>query len=222
MNGRGAFAGSNAGAGGSVGSSGFGGGFGSNLGTFLGGLFGDSGSPYDDAMKEYEKYMGKAREAQNPFYNAGTGAIPQFQDWLSKMKDPSAFINNLMGGYQESPFAKFQQEQGMRAANNFGSANGLSGSTPLQMQAQQNAQSISSGDMNSWLQNVLGVNTQYGGGLNNLVQGGQNSANQLSSLYGNYGQLMGEGAAGSRGGRNQDFWNTIGGGLGLAGNYFGF
>jgi len=229
MNGRGGFNGSSAGASGGFGASGFGGGFGSNLGTFLGGLFGDSGGPYEDAMKEYEKYMGKSREAQNPFYNAGTGAIPQFQDWLGKMKDPSAFINNLMGGYQESPFAKFQQQQGIRAGTNAASMGGLpngmggagAGSTPFAQQLQQNAQNISSGDMNSWLQNVLGINNQYGGGLSSLMQGGQSAANQISGMYNGYGPMMGNDAYGRKEGQNQDFWNTISGGLGLAGNFFG-
>jgi len=196
---------------------GLGGGIGSGLAGLFGGLFGDSGSPYEDAMKQYEKWANQAAGYQNPFFNAGKGAIPRFNQYLNRMKDPSQFINNLMGGYQESPFAKFQQQQGMRAAENLGSASGLTGSTPLQMQAQQNAQNISSQDMNQWLQNVLGVNTQYGQGLGGLMQGGQNAANAMTNLYGNLGQQMGEAAYGRRAGQLQDRSNIFGGLFSLLG-----
>jgi hypothetical protein len=190
--------------------------FGGGLGGLLGGLFGDSGAPYDAAMDQYQKYAKKAESYQNPFFNAGVGAIPDYQKWLQGMSNPSGFINGLMGQYQESPWAKYQQQQSMRAGTNAASASGLTGSTPFAQQMQQNAANISSQDMNQWLQNVLGINTQYGQGQQNLMTGGQNAANALTNMYGNLGQQMGEAAYGKKAGENQDFWNTIGGGLSLA------
>lgn len=181
------------------------------LSQFLGGLFGNSGAPFDKAMDQYKKYYGQAGALHNPFYNAGVGAIPGYQDWLGKMKDPSKFINDTMGQYQESPWAKFQTQQGTRAANNSASASGLIGSTPLGQANADYARNISSQDMQSWLGNVLGINSQYGAGQNQLMQGGQNSANAMSSLLAQLGQLMGEGAAGSQGGQNQDRNNLFGG-----------
>jgi len=210
------FSGSNAGASGGQGSS-YGGLAGGGLEGFLSGLFGNSGAPYEDAMKQYQHYANQAQNVQNPFLSAGTGAIGNYQHWLQGMQNPSGFINSLMNKYQESPFAKFQQQQAIRAANNLGSASGLTGSTPLQMQAQQNASNISSQDMNQWLQNVLGINTQYGTGQQNLIQGGQSSANALTNLFSNLGQEMGEAAYGKKAGENQDFNNTIGGLLKIIG-----
>lgn len=180
---------------------------------FLGGMFGNSGAPYGDAMKQYQQWNDKATGVQNPFLQAGQGAMGHYQDWLGGMQDPSKFMNNLMGQYQESPFAKYQQQQGMRAAQNMGSASGLTGSTPLMQQAQQNAQNISSGDMNSWLQNVLGINSQYGAGQQDLMHQGAGAANALSGLYSGMGTNMGEAAFGKRAGQNQDTSNMIGGGL---------
>jgi len=194
-----------------------GGGFSSGLAGLLGGMFGNSGAPYEDAMKQYQEWANKAQGVQNPFLNAGTGAIGNYQHWLQGMQDPTKFMNNMMGQYQESPWAKFQQQQGMRAANNVGSASGMTGSTPLMQQAQQNAQNISSGDMNNWLQNVLGVNTQYGQGQQNLMGMGQNAANALMGMYQNMGQQMGDAAYGQRAGQNQDFWNMISGGAKMFG-----
>ena len=91
------------------------------------------------------------------------------------------------------------------------SASGLSGSTPLAQQLQQNAGNISSQDMNQWLQNVLGVNTQYGAGQYALMGQGANAANALLQMLTQYGELMGQGAYGKEAGRQQDRSNTIGG-----------
>ena len=125
-----------------------------------------------------------------------------------------------MGQYQESPYAQYLQKQSMRAGTNAASASGLTGSTPFAQQLQQNAGNIANQDQNQWLQNVLGINTQYGQGQNNLINSGQNSANTLSSLYNQMGQNMGEAAYGKQAGKQQDFWNTIAGGLGLFGSFF--
>lgn len=178
-------------------------GFGSGLGGFLGGIFGDSGAPY----KEYMDWVNKGIEGKKPYQEAGTGAIKNYQDWLEGQKDPSGFINKLMGDYQESPYAQYLQKQSVRAGQNAASASGLSGSTPLMQQLQQNAGNIASQDQNQWLQNVLGINTQYGQGQNNLVNTGQNAANSLNNLY----TQQGEAAYGQKAGKQQDFWNTIGG-----------
>jgi len=191
----------------------------SGLGGLLGGLFGDSGAPYEDAMKQYREWAGKAENVQNPFLNAGTGAIGKYQDWLKGMQDPSKFINNMMGQYQESPWAKYQQQQAVRAGQNAASASGLTGSTPFAQQLQQNASNISSQDMNQWLQNVLGINTQYGQGQNNLMGYGANAANALTKMYGDMGQQMGEAAYGQKAGENSDFMNMLGGGIQLAGMF---
>jgi hypothetical protein len=191
---------------------------GSHAAQFFGGLFGNSEAPYEDAMKQYQEWAAKGEGAQNPFLDFGKQGLPKFQQWLSGMQDPTKFINNLMGGYQESPYAKYQQEQGMRTAQNVGSASGLTGSTPLMQFAQQNAQNISSKDMNQWLQNVLGVNTQYGQGLENQIGVGQNAANALTNMYGDMGRQMGEAAYGREAGKNQDRANMWGGLFNLGGD----
>lgn len=185
---------------------------------FFGGLFGNSGAPYDAAQQQYQQWANKGQHVQQPFLDAGTGAIGDYQEWLRGQKDPSAFINHLTSQYQESPYAQYLQKQSLRAGQNAASASGLSGSTPLFQQLQRNAGNISSQDQNQWLQNVLGINSQYGQGQNNLIQGGQNSANALTNMYNQVGQQMAEAAYGSEAGKNNDFWNTIGGGLGILGS----
>lgn len=158
----------------------------------LGGLLGGNDNPYADAMDQYQQYAQQALQQQQPFYNAGVGAIGQYQNWLNSMKDPSGFMNNLMGQYQESPYAAYMKRQANNAGINAASASGLMGSTPFLQQAQENAQNISNKDLSSWLQNVLGINSQYGQGVGNLMAGGQNAANALTNMYGNMGASMGQ------------------------------
>lgn len=191
--------------------SGMGGGMGGGAGDMFGGLqqlfgglFGNSGAPYEDAMKQFQKYFGEAKNYQNPFFKAGENAIPGMQDWLNKMKDPSGFINNIMGKYQESPMARNLQQSAMRAGTNAGSASGMTGSTPMMQQMQQNAGQISSMDQNNFLQNVLGVNKDYGSGMSHMMDTGSHAADQISQLLQNLGMQMGSGAYGKRAGEQQD------------------
>lgn len=187
------------------------------LGSFLGGLFGNSGKPYEDAMKQYQQWAQQSQQTQQPYLNAGTGAIGDYQNWLQSQQDPSQFINDQMQNYQTSDYAKNLQQQAMNAGQNAASASGLMGSTPMMQQLQNNAGQIASADQNQWLQDVLGINTQYGEGQNNLMTGGQKSANSLTNMYNQMGQQMGNMAYGQQAGKNQDFWNTMGGGLGMLG-----
>lgn len=192
----------------------------SGAGDLFGGMFGRSGDPYDKAMGRYREYEDKAAGAQQPYMQAGQGAIGNYQNWLQKQQNPTQFINDAMKGYSQSPYAKYLQQQSMNAGQNAASASGMMGSTPMMQQMQQNAANISSGDMNQWLQHVLGINTQYGQGQNNLMQGGQNSANALTNLYNQSGQRMGDAEYGKEAGNNQDFWSMLGGGLNMLGSFF--
>lgn len=154
-----------------------------NIASGLMNLFGGGGGdPYKKGFHQYSKYMNQAADYQKPFYNAGVQGLGKYQDWLGKMEDPTKFINNISGQYQESPFAKILQDRSMRAFQNQGSASGLSGSTPLTQFAQQNAHDISSQDQNQWMQNILGANSQYGQGQQYLTGVGQNASNSLSEI----------------------------------------
>lgn len=176
----------------------------------LGNMLAPGSDPYKSAMDAYDKYLNKGVDTQNPFYNAGTDAIPKYQDWLSGMKDPSSFINNLMNNYQQSTWAQNQKLNATRGNDASASANGLIGSTPWQMQGQQNAANISSQDMQQWLQSVLGINTQYGQGQKGLVDTGAHAADQISNLYGQYGEKMGDAAYGAGASDNNDIGNMLG------------
>jgi len=192
----------------------------SSIGDAVGGLFGmgSSSDPFKDASKQYTKYADQAASYQNPFYQSGKRSIPQYEDWLKGMSDPSEFINNLMGGYSTSPYSQYEQDQSMRASNNAASASGLTGSTPYQLQAQENASNLANKDMEQWLSHVLGINTEYGQGLNTNINRGQQAGNQLSGIYSNLGSQMGNAAYGSSMAQQSSLANLLSGLLGIGSN----
>lgn len=191
----------------------------SGLGGIIGGLFGNSEKPYDKSMEQYQKYMQMGQNVQQPYLNAGSGAIGDYQRWLQNQQNPGQFVNNLMGQYQQSPYTSYLQQQAQNAGINAGSANGLAGSSALMQQMQQNAGNIAQQGIDSWLQNVLGINAQYGQGQQNLMQGGQNAANSLANMYSQMGQQMGEQTYNKEASKNNDFWNTLGGLGGIIGSF---
>ena len=135
----------------------------------LQGFFGNSGDPSRNAGREYANY-----------YNKNIDAI-------SGEKDPSKFINKLLGDYNQSDWAKNLTHESNNAATNMASANGLSGSTPLMQQMQQNSGQIASADQNQWLQNVLGINKDYLDRFTGLTERQGKHAADAS-----YGQTLGQ------------------------------
>jgi hypothetical protein len=185
------------------------------IGSILSGLTGNSSAPYEAAQSQYQNLYNQGREAQNPFYNMGTGAIPQYQAYNQRMSDPTQFVNSLMNSYQSSPYSNFMQRQAQRANTNAASAAGLIGSTPYQQAGEQYAHDIAGQDLNNWLNTVLGINTQYGQNLNNMMNYGSNAANTLSNMSANFAGPMGESAYGQEKGDNFDWGNILAGGLSL-------
>lgn len=198
--------------------------FAGGLGEFLGGMFGNPGKPYQDAMNKYQGYLDKGINAQNPFYQAGTGAIGDYQKWLGGMQDPGGFVNKMMGQYQESPWAKYQQQQAVRAGTNAASMGGLQngmggagiGSSPFAQQMAQTASGISSEDMQNWLGNAMNANSEYGKGLGNEVGWGQHAGDQMSGMYGNAANWMGDQEYNQQA-ANGNRWGNVFGGLGNMG-----
>ena len=137
------------------------------------------------------------------------------------MKDPAGFMNNLQEQYNASPYNQYLQTQATRAGQNAASASGLMGSTPFLQQSQQNAANISQQGMDAWLKKCSWHKFAIRrSGNKDLAGMGQNSANNLTNHFENMGQNIGGAKYGSEAGKSQDFWNAIGGGIGMLGSFF--
>lgn len=161
---------------------------GSGFATLLNNMFNDRRKPFAEAERAYGPNMDRAAQAYNPFYQAGTQAMGNYQQGLDKMKDPTAYLNNLMGNYKESDYAKYLQDQTSKAGMNAASASGLIDSTPFAQQMQQNAAGIASQDMDKWLRNALGINKDYLTGQSDIYGKGLTAAQGMSNVFGQRAQ----------------------------------
>lgn len=110
----------------------------------------------------YRDYVHNQGANLAPFANAGSWQYNQIN------QSPVDYYGQIMQGYNESPQAKYEQEQALRAANAGGAASGMIGSGAYQKAIQQNAADISARDQQRYFQNVGNANQMQMGYLGNL------------------------------------------------------
>lgn len=146
---------------------------------------------YDGGVEDYGRYRGDMRKFGDQLEQYGN---PMDQFWKNASKNPNAYYDELMSGYQESPTAKYQQEAAMRAANNGASASGMMGSGAYFDTLQQNANDISQRDQQQYYQNIMNtLGAQFGFGQN--FQGQQNEYRRGMSGLADYGFRAGDSMA---------------------------
>jgi len=138
--------------------------------------------------QNYRNYVGQQGQNLSPFQHAGDWQYNQIN------QSPVDYYNQIMGGYNQSPQAKYEQEQSMRAATAGGSASGMTGSGAFQKALQQNAGDISARDQQRFYGNVMGANAAQMGYLGDL-RNQQSQYNQMQQYLTN----LGYGAAGQMG-----------------------
>lgn len=179
-------------------------------------LFNDPSKPYNDAAAQFQKYYQQAVSQMQPWQTAGNNALGQYQNALSPMGNTPGYINNIMNQWQMSPWAQFQMQQGMKAMNNANSASGMMGSGAQMKAAADYSQGLASRDMQQWLQNNLGVNQQYMGGLSDISHQGLAASQSMGQLLGQLADAMGlttYGAGQANHDAISDIFGALGGGM---------
>ncbi len=187
--------------------------------SFLGGK---QSNPANAAMPYLNQIPQFGRDAYNPYIQQGQQAGKVAQGQYDQMtQDPSAFINAIMGKYQESPGYQYQQQQGSRALANTAASGGYRGGQFEQQQQGELMQSLLGGDMQQWLQNNLGVHSQGLQGQQHMSDVGYNAsgnlADYLGSALGQQGSLAFQGQA-SKNANRSNFINSL---LGAGAQGFG-
>lgn len=119
---------------------------------------------YEGGLQDYQRYRKDIAGMGDMLSQYGN---PMDQFWRDASMNPDDFYDSIMGGYQESNMAKYQQEAAMRAANNGASASGMMGSGAYYDTLQQNAADISQRDMQQFFDNMMNTRqAQYGYGQN--------------------------------------------------------
>ena len=135
--------------------------------------------------KEIRQAGAQAIGRLDPYAQAGTQSLPLLQQSLAQGADPTKLLSQYSSQFQLSPFAQTQIQEAQKAAENIGAAGGVVGSGAQQRALAQEAQQVTSGDLQKYLGNVIGLRQQYLGGLEDLTGRGQ----QAAALQGQFGMM---------------------------------
>lgn len=145
--------------------------------------------PYETEAAGYgtgEGYIQDATKAAtgylNPYLQAGTGALGQYQSQLGQMSDPTSFYNNIMSQYQDSPATQFQRQQGLNSLQNTAAATGYTGSGKELKDIDQFSQGVTAQGQNQFLQNILGIHNNFLQGLQGLTGMGQQAGTTMGGF----------------------------------------
>jgi len=179
-------------------------------------LFSGGKNPAESAMPYVNQIPGQASPYLNPYFQAGTSALPSLQDQYSKLlSDPGGMVNKIGSSFQKSPGFDFALKQALQAGNNAAAAGGMAGTPQHQFQAQETATGLANQEYNNYLQNALGL---YGGGLSGQQgmagmgqQAGQSLSDLISQSLAQQGAYAYQGQAAQNQNRNNFFGNILGG-----------
>lgn len=173
---------------------------------------------YTNANNTLEGVAGNFGNIINPYIQAGTNAIPAYQNMISQMSNPSQYITQLMQGYQLTPQAQYAEQQGIRGANAAAAAGGMAGSGAEQKELERLTQGITQQDQQQYLMNRLGISNEALSGLNNLIGTGEKGAKQYGSVMSKLADAASQAQVGQAEAGEQGKTGAIGGGLSLLGN----
>lgn len=149
----------------------------------------------DDPANAANKYMSKipavGQQYYNPYIQGGQKAGATLGNEYTKMLDPTAFMDNIMGHYKESEGAQYEKNQLGRGIGATAAAGGFAGTPEHEREYGEMAGGIMSKDMQQYLENALGI---YGGGISgeeDVYNKGYGASGSLADLLG--GNLASQG-----------------------------
>lgn len=192
--------------------------------SMLSKLFGGHGkSPMDAANKYLSQIPGVGHQGYDPYINEGLDASDKTKSKYEELLgDPTAFINKLLEGYQPSEGYQFQKDQLTKDLSNTAAAGGIAGTPQDQFNQGEAIQKLLSGDMQQFLQNVLGAFNTGLQGEEGIAGRGFDASKSLTDLLGGALNQQGGLAFQNQQQKNQnknDLWNMFGKALGAGGGF---
>jgi hypothetical protein len=163
-------------------------------------------NPADVAAPYFDKIPETMRPYYSPYMEAGNRALPQLENQFSNnLTNPSQKLNEIGGGFKQSPGFDFAMKQALQAGNHAAAAGGMMGSPQHEQQSMEMATNLSNQDYNQWLQHALNL---YGTGMSgeeDLSHLGFGASNEMAQSIIN--ALMTRGSLAFQG-QNQENQNT--------------
>lgn len=183
---------------------------------------GGGGNPSHEANKYLDQIPDELRKYFDPYINRGNRAGDLLEgQYGDLLRDPGGRLNQIGGGYQQSPGFKFAMEQALGGAGRAAAAGGMAGSPMHSQQNMELATNLANQDYNNWIQNALGLYGRGMGGAENMYGIGAKAGMGLGE---NLASVLAQKAA--YGFEGQNYENQRRGGIGgllggAAGMYFG-
>lgn len=168
-----------------------------------GGARSDVNNAYDDSQRYLKPYR-KGGEEDYETFRRGVSDRSNYLDRFNNTgesifnhinQSPNAYYDEIMGGYSESPEAKYLTDKANKASAFGASASGLLGSGAFQKGLQENASHIAENDRQRYFNNVNGLGDKQFQYLQNIQQ--QQERNRAMQQYLasiGYGAASGAGA----------------------------
>ena len=168
--------------------------------SWLSDFFKGGKNPADAAMPYLNQIPGMEKGYYDPYIQRGNEAYNAANPQFSAMgTDPAAFLEKLMGKYEPSRGYQLQRDEALKAAGNTAAAGGMRGSLNDISNEARITDTLMGNDMQQWLKNVLGIQTEGLGGLQHTADQGYNAstglAGDLSNVLGTQAGLAFQGQA---------------------------
>ena len=175
-------------------------------------------NPADAASQYYNQIPGQTNQYYQPYFEAGKNQLPGLTEQYGQlMNDPGGKLNQIGGGFQQSPGFKFALEQALGGSGHAAAAGGMAGSPQHEQQNMELATQLGNQDYYNWLQQATGL---YGQGLtgaqgmaNQGQQAGQSQADMIAQALAQQGNLSYAGQQ-NKNQNNANIWGGIGKGIG--------
>lgn len=138
--------------------------------------------------QQTQQMQGQNAQAMNPWTGQGGNFLNQYYNALNSMGNPQEFYQKMMQGYQITPQAQQQIQQGIQSANAAGAASGMLGSGAEQTALQKQGQQIVDADQQQYLNNMQNIFGQYLGGLGGLQNQSMGANQWLQGLNSQLGE----------------------------------
>lgn len=153
-------------------------------GTALYNTFGKN-NPGRAAGNALGPIQGYGQSAYNPFIQQGQRAESQLFPQYSQMAgNPTDFYNNILKQYQPSAGYQYQEDKLNKAAGNTAAAGGFAGTDEDVRGRSEMLQQLMGGDMQRFLENILGIQGRGMQGLEQRVDRGYSASSNLADYAG--------------------------------------
>lgn len=160
----------------------------------------DLSQGYDKAISTYEEYLGKINDMFAPYIQQGQYAGNQLQglgdaqynQYMQMMGMGPGGTGNWMTQYTASPWAQYQTDVGMQAANASAAASGMLGSGNNQRETATMAEDIASKDRQQYYEDMMGMGRAASSNYDPLFSTGANMMGQLGGYTYDTGQSIGK------------------------------